>query len=86
MEFGKVVTRGEAGNPLVQKVQGPYSLFILAKQLVSTLRVLGLGLWWAFASRPSPGLRYPWAWISPSPNAIIVKEESPGNQILVDRM
>jgi hypothetical protein len=37
MEFGKVVTRGEAGNPLVQKVQGPYSPFILAKQLVSTL-------------------------------------------------
>jgi hypothetical protein len=67
------VTRGEAGNPLVQKVQGPYSLFILAKQLVSTLS----GPWaWA----------YPWAWISPSPNAIIVKEESPGNQILVDRM
>ena len=31
------MTRGEASNPLVQKVQGPYSPFGLAKQLVSTL-------------------------------------------------
>jgi hypothetical protein len=37
MEFGKVVTRGEAGNSLVQKVQGLYRPFILTKQLVSTL-------------------------------------------------
>jgi hypothetical protein len=48
--------------------------------------VLELGLLMGFAKKPAQTWAYPWAWVSPSPNAVIVKEESPGSVILVDCM